>query len=273
MHKPLIIGGGYLSTVLQKNFPGAIIADFPTIDITNITSVRAQIEAVKPDLIINAAAFTNTAAAELPENMSKVFALNVQGPSNISLAAREAGIPWVHFSTGMFFDGDNGWTEAEIPNPEGYYAWTKAWADFLLTPRASEDKTLILRIHLPISSVSHDRNFLNRMIRFEKCIDVASSITVVEDMIAAMKHLLSTNQFGLFNAVNEGSISSFEIAELLHEAGKRDTAPARLTRAELDAMDGARQVFPVLSVKKLADVGFQMPNARDAVIRSIENLA
>lgn len=273
MSKTLIIGGGYLATVIQKTIPGSVIIDFPSIDITSIASVTQNFELHKPDLVINAAAYTNTAEAELPENMGKVFALNVQGPANIAYVAKKMQIPWVHFSTGMFFDGDEVVSEEIVPNPEGYYAWTKAWADALLIPRAQEAKTLILRIHLPISALSHPRNFLNRMMKFDKAVDVDSSITVVEDLIAAMQYLIAHNRYGLYNAVNTGYTSSFAIAEALNKNGLRTTLPTKMTRNELDAMGGAKQVFPKLSTDKLAKTGFTMPSIQEALERSIKNFS
>jgi dTDP-4-dehydrorhamnose reductase len=267
MQHPLIIGNGYLATVLESSLPGSKAIGFPHIDMTDLKTFTEQVKAFNPTIIINAAAFTDTTAAELPENAGKVFALNVQGPANIAYIARELNIPWVHFSTGMFFDGENAVTEDDVPEPQGYYAWTKAWADALLLPRAELDKTLILRIHLPISAIAHPRNFLNRMVKFEKAVAVKSSVTVVEDLIAAMQHLLVTEQYGLYNAVNTGTISSLEIAELLYKHNLRPTPPSELTLEELDAMGGAKQVFPTLSNTKLTNAGFRMPD----VFQSVEN--
>ena len=268
----MIIGGGYLASVIMRRFPDAVTLDFPTLDITSPASIEAAIEAHKPELIINTAAFTNTAQADLSEKRDAVFHLNVFGPANLALAARSHGIPWVHFSTGMFFDGDNGgagWSETDIPNPDGYYAWTKAWADGMLLPFTT-DGIYLLRIHLPISQLNQERNFINRLIRFPKLVDITSSVTVLEDMLDALDHLVMTKQPGLYNVVNNGVISSFAIAEQLHKQGLRETAPEILTLDELNSM-GATQRFPMLSTDKLRQASFVMPEIQQAVERCIAN--
>lgn len=281
----LIIGGGYLSTVLSGHFTqqghAVTVIDFPTIDITNMTSVRSALESHRPDLVINAAAFTDTNAAEKPENQGKVYAINVQGPANIAYIAREMKLPWIHFSTAMMFDGSNadqGWSEEALPHPTNYYSWTKLWADEQIEKFAAEDRIYILRIHTPISSLSHARNFMNRMQLFDKAIDIPTSITVVEDLCTVIDHCVS-NQLpgGVYNAVNTGTISAFKIAKLMQEGGliAADKQLTPLTREELDAMTlakgGAHQTFPILSTEKLSQHGLTLPTAEIAIRQTISN--
>ncbi len=281
----LIIGGGYLSTVLSGHFTTVghtvTVLDFPDIDITNMSSVRSALETHTPDLLINAAAFTDTNAAEKPENQGKVYAINVQGPANIAYVAREMKLPWVHFSTAMMFDGsegDHGWTEETLPHPTNYYSWTKLWADEQIEKFAPEDRVYILRIHTPISSLSHARNFMNRMQLFDKAIDIPTSITVVEDLCTVIDHFVSnTLPGGVYNAVNTGTISAFRIAQLMQEGGliPKDKQLTPLTREALDAMTlakgGAHQTFPILSTEKLQSLGISLPDAETAIRRTIQD--
>ncbi len=279
--KPLVLGGGYLGSLIAARY-GVIAHGSDALDITFADSVRALLEKERPSLIINTAAYTNTNEAEKPENREIVQAVNVQGPLHIAEAAGELGIPWVHFSTGMMFDGTrpdgDGWTESDTPIPTGYYAQTKAEADALLEPLAEKNRILILRIHTPLAAASHPRNFLNRLCKFDRAIDVPSSVTIVEDMLEAMDTLLQSQCYGICNAVNPGIISAFRITQLLQEAGligpEKNLTP--LTREELDAMTkaggGAHQTFPILSVKKLTDQGIRLEEAETATRRTIEAL-
>lgn len=283
MQKVLIIGGGYLGTVIKQHFENGgdtvQIADYPNVDITDISSVETVVASSSPDLFINCAAFTNTNAAEEPANQGTAFALNVQGPANCALACRRHSVPWVHFSTGMMFDGvpahnAEGWTETDTPQPTGYYTWTKAWADGMLTPFLEEDRILILRIHIPLSNVSHPRNFLNRLLSFDKAVDEPSSITVVEDLLDVLDQLLERKMGGIFNVVNEGTMSSYEITKTLHKYGHgaKDATVLPMSKAELEAAvsakGGAQQTFPVLSTAKLQALGITMPKAQEAIERT-----
>lgn len=278
----LIIGGGYLSTALNDYFAQkhqVTIADYPTADITNPESLRSLVRDAKPDLVINAAAWTDTNGAELPENRAKVEALNIQGPLNVAAVCAEAGIPWFHFSTGMMFDGNksgDGWDETDDVEATGVYAQTKLEADRQLLPLAEKNRVYVLRIHLPISGVPHPRNFLNRMLGFAKAIEVPSSVTVVEDLCDVMTKLWETNApGGIYNVVNNGTISTYEILTLMQLVGliPADRELQKMTREELDAITkekgGAHQTFPVLSTAKLRSLGIEIPEAETSVLAAL----
>ena len=278
--KILIIGGGYLSTVLSAYYSQhgheVVILDFPDIDITNITSVKQAFENQKPNLVINAAAFTDTNAAELPENQGKVYAINVQGPANIAYISRQHATPWIQFSTAMMFDGEKAWSEQDTPNPTNYYSWTKAWADAQLEPYAEQDSIYILRIHTPLAALSHQRNFMNRLQKFDKAIDIPTSVTVVEDLCSIIDQLLAKQApGGIYHAVNPGIISAYRIAQIMQKHGliEHEKIVSPLSREELDAMTkdkgGAHQTFPILSTRKLAQLEITVPSAEDAVERTV----
>lgn len=272
---PLIIGGGYLGTLITNHYKGSTLLDFPDINITDLASIESAVATHTPDLIVNCAAWTNTGAAELPENRSKVFALNVEGPALLSMISRQHSIPLVHFSTGMMFDGANssaeGWSETDVPVPTGYYAQTKYWADNLMLPTLEQAKTIIFRIHTPISRHSSDRNFLNRLLKFEKAINIPTSLTVVEDLLVSLDRLLAEEKWGLYNGVNEGTMSAYDLAMALYKAGHRESEPLPLTREELDAMPGAHQTFPILSTKKLAAAECGLPDVTESVEAAVSN--
>lgn len=288
MQKILILGGGYLSTALEAYFsPNAdvIILDFPEIDITQIGSVRTAVATHKPGILINAAAWTDTNGAELPENQDKVIALNVVGPLNISRVAAEHHIPWFHFSTGMMFDGQpahqSGWSETDTPEtPENFYCLTKAWADYALLPFLSKERGYLLRIHLPISGIPHPRNFLNRMLSFAKAVNVESSVTVVEDLCGVMQALLEKQApGGIYHVANPGTLSSFQLLEMMRDANliPSDQLLEEMSREELDqithAKGGAKQTFPILETKKLAELGITLPPVRESVARALARFA
>ena len=274
---PLIRGAGYLGTLISQHYSGSTLLDYPNIDITSLDSIENALAEHNPDMVINCAAWTNTGTAEMPENRSKVFALNVEGPALLSMSARSRGIPLVHFSTGMMFDGagpsGEGWSETDLPVPTGYYAQTKYWADNLILPTATQDKTLIFRIHTPISRHASDRNFLNRLLKFEKAVNIPTSVTVVEDLLATMDVLLEKEMWGLYNGVNQGTMSAQDLAMALYKAGLRETEPLPLTREELNAMPGAHQTFPILNTQKLAAAGCALPAASESVEAAVSNFS
>lgn len=286
LHSILITGKGFLSELASRYYRAlgytVQVASRPNLDITNLASVQSTLDEYRPDLILNTAAFTNTTAAEATEQRAEALAVNVDGALNLAYAARSRNIPWIQLSTGMMYDGTRpdgqGWEETDIPNPTNYYSWTKAWADAALTPFSSEDQIIIARIQTPVAGSSHPRNFLERLERFERAIDVASSVTVVEDLFRTLDHLVQHKHWGLFHVVNPGTISAYRITEILKEEGRIPSQRnlERLSRAELDALtqatNGAHQTFPILSTAKLEATGITLPPVEEAVRAAVRSL-
>ena len=76
-----------------------------TLDATNENETINKVKEVKPQAIINCAAWTAVDAAEDKENEKKVFALNVTIPHNLMLAAKEVDAKLMQISTDYVFDG------------------------------------------------------------------------------------------------------------------------------------------------------------------------
>lgn len=282
--KVLLIGNGYLGKRIAESFRGAAsqvkILDFPEVDITNLPSLQAILEQEKPQIVINAAAFTNTNQLELPENQNNGFRINVQGPCNLMIACRSVGAYLVQISTGMIFDGagidGKGWKESDKPQPESYYTWTKAWADLALEPFADQG-ILITRIHLPISRYSDPKNLLEKLGKFESVLDEQHSATMVEDYLKALVALVEKRATGIFHCVNPGTISLYEMRELMKKHGLADkTKPTiAISKADFNAKvatnNGAYQPTPILNTDKLQKLGIMMPNIKEAVEDAIIN--
>jgi len=277
MLKLAVIGEGYLGTRVREHL-GAINIPESEIDITNLASVRAALPAYPADVVLNLAAATNTGALEKPENQDVGFRVNVQGVANLALACREQGRRLVHYSTGMMFDGlgpdNDGWDETALPEPPNYYVWTKAWGDMMLAPFMERDGILVLRLHLPISAVSHPKNLLNKMMGFASAVDAESSMTVVEDLLLATKVLIEQGASGIYHVANPGLMSFWRIIEIMKEEGlvPLDKEVGRMTRADLDAMGGAKQAYPLLNTGKLRAAGVALDDIEVAVRKCVRAL-
>src|SRR5438093_29514 len=107
--KILIAGAnGQLGTALQSALSGHHVTPFghARLDITDAVAVRTVIADAGPEIVINSAAWTDTAGCERdPERATLV---NATGAGNVAEAAREAGAAMVHVSTNEVFDGEKG---------------------------------------------------------------------------------------------------------------------------------------------------------------------
>jgi len=115
--KILITGShGQLGRTLvqEGDFRGweIIATDVDQLDITNRQGVLAEVEKCRPDLIINAAAYTQVDECETKTELA--YRVNALGPRNLGLACRRWGARLLHISTDYVFDGEK---------PDPYFEW------------------------------------------------------------------------------------------------------------------------------------------------------
>ena len=127
--KILLLGNqGQLGWELERTLATAgilIAVDYPDIDLVHPESIRPLIRSTKPEIIINATAYTAVDRAESEAEIA--YAINGITPGVLAEAALEYGALLIHFSTDYVFDGKKGsaYIESDIPNPLGVYGASK----------------------------------------------------------------------------------------------------------------------------------------------------
>lgn len=116
----------------------------PEIDLTEPAATRALVRQTRPDLVLNAAAYTAVDRAE--SDAETAHRINAVAPGALSEAAREVGAWIIHFSTDYVFDGAKRepYVETDAPNPLGVYGRTKLAGDEAV--RAANPRHLIFRL-------------------------------------------------------------------------------------------------------------------------------
>ncbi|MBF0445065.1 MAG: dTDP-4-dehydrorhamnose reductase [Magnetococcales bacterium] len=114
------------------------------LDISDRNAVVSNVAKIKPDIIINSAAFTNVDLAETEQDLA--LAGNQKGPENLALAAAKLDIPLLHISTDFIFDGkkQTPYLENDTPNPLGFYGKSKLLGEDAV--RKAWKKHIILRV-------------------------------------------------------------------------------------------------------------------------------
>lgn len=108
---------------------GITCADFPDIDLTSGDSVRRWVRDSRPDIVINAAAYTAVDKAETEPD--KAMAVNGVAPGILAEEAKKLGALLVHYSTDYVFDGTRTtpYAETDVPAPLGVYGRSKLAGD------------------------------------------------------------------------------------------------------------------------------------------------
>lgn len=208
------------------------------LDITDYDAVMGRIPALRPGLLVNAAADLDSDAAEGdPEPSLRV---NFSGTANLALAAREAGCPLVFLSSDYVFDGGKGaaYDEFDAPNPQGVYARAKLAAERYIPGVAPG--YYIFRTQWLFGRYGK-RNFVKSILRNARAqgrlrvvTDEVGTPTGARDLAQIIARVSATGRFGLYHATNTGVCSRFDFArEILAAAGWTDIPVEPITSADL----------------------------------------
>jgi len=206
------------------------------LDITDEGSVSATIARLKPDLIINAAAYTAVDKAE--SDAASAYRVNRDGPASLARAAREVGARLVHVSTDFVFDGAKGrpYLPADPTAPIGAYGNSKQAGDEAVQQILGQD-ALIVRtawVYYPGGA-----NFVRTMLRL---MQERPEVRVVADQVGSPTHagglaeaiwrLTEAGAGGLHHWTDAGTASWYDFAHAIRDLGMQqrpEAAWARLT--------------------------------------------
>lgn len=169
--------GGQLGRAL-KSALGNLGSVVPSIredtDLTDPDAIAARIHEVAPDVVVNAAAFTDVDRAESEPDLAA--ALNARAPEVMAREARKTGAALLHYSTDYVFDGtaDHPYTETDSPHPQSVYGQTKWEGEQAI--QASGARHWILRTSWLYGL--HGHNFVRTMLRLGR---ERSELQVVDD--------------------------------------------------------------------------------------------
>jgi dTDP-4-dehydrorhamnose reductase len=133
----------------------------PALDLTSRASIAAAVAATRPELVVNAAAYTAVDRAE--DQAELAFAVNRDGAGWLAAEAAAAGAPFIHFSTDYVFDGAGGapYRETDAPNPLGVYGRSKEEGERAVL--AANPRAVVLRTAWVCSP--DGANFVKTMLR------------------------------------------------------------------------------------------------------------
>ncbi len=226
--KILVTGAnGQLGWELQRAKPDdcelvALARD--QLDITDLDEVTLLFNSIKPDWIINAAAYTQVDKAE--SDSEEAYAINAEGAANLAMAAEGYRARLLHVSTDFIFDGRHHrpyLPDAE-PHPLGVYGASKLAGEQKVREILGKD-TLILRTAWVYSS--HGNNFVKTMLRL---MNERDTLGVVEDQIGTPSWAAETarviylsikhNLHGVYHWTDTGTASWYDFSVAIYGLGK-----------------------------------------------------
>lgn len=230
--------------------------DADDFDLASAGSCRQIIEETAPELIVNAAAYTDVDGAEA--NRELCYAINAQGVENLVTACADRAIKIVHFSTDYVFDGTKGkpYTEEDLPNPLNVYGAAKRQGEIFL--QAYGAPYLLIRTEWLYGK--NGRNFVkailekgktNKILRVVD--DQIGSPTYTWDLAGAVKVLIDGNHRGTYHVTNRGLCSWYDFARKILQYGGLDDVTVEPIKTEDLARPAPRPPYSGLSGKKFRE--------------------
>jgi dTDP-4-dehydrorhamnose reductase len=207
------------------------------IDIRDEEAVKGVFQRLQPNLVINAAAYTEVDESEFqPE---KAYSVNAEGARHVAEACAMIHARLFHLSTDYVFDGlsPRPYREEDPPNPMNVYGATKLKGEKLI--REILNESLIIRTAWLYGH--HGRNFVKAILgqaaqkkEIRVVNDQRGSPTFTQDLSRAILHLIPTAAKGIVHVTNSGSCSWFEFAqEILTEKGIGEVVVVPISSEEL----------------------------------------
>lgn len=256
-------------------------APYVSLDLTEADAVARVIADVHPDAVIHCAAWTAVDAAEEPENVEKVRAINAGGTENVAQAvAQIPNCKMTYISTDYVFDGQGTtpWTpDCTSYAPLNVYGQTKLEGELAVTRILS--RYFIVRIAWVFGL--NGNNFIKTMLRAGKTHDTVRVVkdqigtpTYTYDLARLLVDMQETEKFGIYHATNEGGyISWYEFTKEIYRQAGYTTQVIPVTTEEYGLSKAARPFNSRLDKRKLVENGFTpLPTWQDALRRYLEAL-
>ncbi len=263
--KILILGSkGQLGTdccnLLYKEYD-TLGCDIRQFDIADPESVDSYISEVRPEIIINCAAYTAVDACETERSLA--WNVNAEGPKNLAMAARKINCRLIHISTDYVFDGKRPvpqpYGEEDPTNPLSQYGLSKLAGERYISENAAD--YIILRTAWLYSG--YGKNFLKTMLRLSLA-DPKRELKVVDDQYGSLtwsrtlalqiQRLLRSEMTGIVHATSDGYSTWYQAARYFLEAMQVPHTLIPCTTAEYPT-PAHRPTNSILANRRLDEAG------------------
>ncbi|MCX6248831.1 MAG: dTDP-4-dehydrorhamnose reductase [Bacteroidetes bacterium] len=283
--KILVTGGdGQLGSSLKKlagDYPEYVFKfiDLKDLDLTDFPKVYSFIEAFRPEILVNCAAYTAVDKAE--SDPDAAMSVNADVPGDLAKICRETGTRLIHLSTDYVFDGKSyrPYLETDPVNPDSVYARTKLEGENRILEQSVSG--IIIRTAWLYSE--YGQNFVKtirkkgeELGKLRVVYDQTGSPTYAGDLARAILEILpeviNFQTMELFHYTNEGVISWYDFAKAILElSGISCTVEPVGTRAY--PTPATRPPYSVLDKTKIKErFDISIPYWKDSLKECIANL-
>ncbi len=273
------VGQAYQALLIKKGIPFRNIIS-AKVDYTNVDTLISALRKEKPEFLINAAGYTGKPNVDACEkDKAECLFGNAVLPGRVAKACNATGTSWGHVSSGCIFTGSradgSGFTEEDTPNFSfrtdncSFYSGTKALGEETL---AGVDDVYIWRLRIPFDHRDGPRNYLTKLMRYERLLEAENSISQLHEFVAATFACWEKRiPFGTYNVTNPGHVTTRQVVDLIKASGL-SSKQFEFFADESQFMEKAAKTPRsncVMSSEKLAESGIIMTEVHEAIQRDL----
>ena len=235
------------------------------------------IKGIKPSVIINCAAYVGgNSIVNCEDHKDQAIQSNVVFPQMLGEICKERNIILGHMSSGCVFNGypAGGYEEDDVRNMTfntkcSFYTGTKAMAEDLLN---DVEKKYIWRIRLPFDEMNYPRNYLTKLMQFDKLVVSINSLSNRKELVTAcIECIMKAGPFGIYHVTNPGGIRTDEITAMMRNILNIDKNFQYFESIEaFEKISAIPRSNTLLNTEKLGRAGIVMTPVHESVEKALK---
>lgn len=270
-----------------------VVAPPPGLRAGDEAAVREYLAAARPDRVVCALGRTHGPGCgtidflEEPapdgardrERLAQNLRDNLHAPLSLALCCADAGLHFTYVGTGCIFEYDaqghpGPFGEDDDPNFFGSaYSVVKGFTDRLMRQLSGRHRVLQARIRMPVTADRHPRNFITKLVGYERVCSVPNSMTVLPALLPRLAELVRRGHVGTLNLVNPGALSHDELLAMYRDVVDPAFAWRSFGPEEQARVLRARRSNNELDTSALQALFPDVLHVRDAVRVCLERMA
>ena len=278
------IGSQFVNELRNKDVGFLPLSRFE-VDYYDSDILTDLIKETKARFLINCAGFTGKPNVDVCEDhQEETWEANAVLPQTLARVCESLNLPWGQVSSGCIYDGDNGgigFSEDDAPNLTfeldncSFYSGSKVCGEENI--KNVGGKCYIWRLRIPFDQYDSPRNYLSKLMNYEKLLSATNSISHRADFVKACLQLwLRNSEYGTYNVVNRGPITTESVAARI-----KDWYKIKGIDKEFEFFSDDNEFYSkaakakrsncVLDNRKLLAAGVDIRTADEAILDSLNN--
>lgn len=255
----------------------------------NINGIQDELETIKPTHVISCIGRTHGIIdgheiptidyLEYPGKLQENIRDNLFSPIVLAKICTDRGIHLTYLGTGCIFEYDDvhndiesGFKETDLPNFFGSgYSVVKGFTDQLMS--LYNTSVLNVRIRMPITAEINSRDFITKIVNYEKICSMPNSMSILDELLPIMIDMALTNRTGTINLTNPGTISHEEILQMYKEIVDPNKLWKTMTYYEQSQLLKSKRSNNALDTSKLVEWYPSVSNIHSAVRKVLQQRA